>query len=204
MAKRVSASEKLSKMMQFFHCKPDFYTLKELEKRLPKECGIPAMKLMDFLKEAIDDNLIRCEKMGTVNIYWSFPKEQYHSAVCAIERAQSGIEMYGVENAKKRKHMEKLVEQCKESKERMEMKKIHASLKEKIAAQERMQHLSDNCSREAFEHNLAQIAALKQQINKYTDNIFALQGFVSKRMGLSKKDFDRSFDISPDMDYIDE
>lgn len=43
MAKGVSAGEKVSKIMAFFLAKPEIYTLKDLEAKLPKATGLSSM-----------------------------------------------------------------------------------------------------------------------------------------------------------------
>ena len=73
MAKRVSTDEKLEKILEFFRKTSDFYSIKELEKLLPKNCpNVNSMLVPDLLKKLQDENLINVEKMGLSNIYWSF------------------------------------------------------------------------------------------------------------------------------------
>ena len=105
MAKRVSSDEKLENIAKFLRKEMALYTLKDLEKKLPNACGIPSAKVVEFAKRAADENLIRVEKCGSSNIYWSFKNDQYHSHACEIDKALTGIEACQIENENKRKHI---------------------------------------------------------------------------------------------------
>jgi transposase len=71
--KRTTADEKRTLMLQFFQEKKEFYTLKELETLIPKECGIIHQAVKDVLQSLIDDDLVHTDKIGTAVYFWSFP-----------------------------------------------------------------------------------------------------------------------------------
>ena len=71
--KRTTADEKRSLVLNFFHEKKDFYTLKELETFVPKECGISQQVVKDVLQSLVDDGLVHSDKIGTSVYFWSFP-----------------------------------------------------------------------------------------------------------------------------------
>lgn len=43
---------------------------------------------------------------------------------------------------------------------------------------------------------------MKENANKITDDIYALQGHVCSKYGLSKKEFNQNFDVDDTMDYL--
>jgi len=51
------------------------YTLKELEKLLPGVGSINGMQVKDYLQALQDENMIRVEKIGSGNWYWSFKSD---------------------------------------------------------------------------------------------------------------------------------
>jgi len=51
------------------------YTFKELEKSLPAVAGINGMQVKDYLQAIQDECLIRVEKIGSGNWYWSFKSD---------------------------------------------------------------------------------------------------------------------------------
>ena len=71
--KRVTADEKRTRMLNFFHEKREFYTLKELETIIPKECGVIQQAVKDVLQALVDDGLVHSDKIGTSVYFWSFP-----------------------------------------------------------------------------------------------------------------------------------
>ena len=73
--KGVSKDEKRSRTIEYFYEKKEPFIMKELEKDLFKIKGIVAQTIPDIIKELIDDDLIECEKMGIINIYWAFPSK---------------------------------------------------------------------------------------------------------------------------------
>lgn len=53
-----------------------FYNIKELEKSIPKKCGISPMIVKDLVQQMIDeDGVISVEKCGNINIYWCFKNQ---------------------------------------------------------------------------------------------------------------------------------
>lgn len=71
--KRVTADEKRSRMLDYFHEKKEFFTLKELETCVPKDCGIVQQAVKDVLQGLVDDGLVQTDKIGTNVCFWSFP-----------------------------------------------------------------------------------------------------------------------------------
>lgn len=71
--KRVSADEKRSRMLGFFHEKKEFFSLNELEKILPTETGIIMQAVKDVLQDLVDNGLVASEKIGSSIYFWSFP-----------------------------------------------------------------------------------------------------------------------------------
>eukprot|EP00729_Bicosta_minor_P014323 gene14323-14194_t len=77
--KGVSAEEKKTRTLDFFHETKTFFQLKEVEKRVSKEKGITSMAIKDVVDELISDGLVHVEKIGTSNYYWSYPSEAVHN-----------------------------------------------------------------------------------------------------------------------------
>lgn len=203
MAKRVSSDEKITKIVNFFKSKPDFYCIKELEKKIPKECGISSMQLADFLKAVVDENLVNCEKCGGSNMYWAFQNQERHFRSCEIEKTQLGIESYSQENRRKRRHLAGIEQERQSSPERDALLAEYARLKERVAEIEKLRWQLENCSMAEYCRLEAEAAAIKEGINKTTDDIYTLQGYVCGKFNFDKKDFNSNFEVKEDMDYVD-
>lgn len=73
--KKLTADEKKTLLVKFFNDKKEFFSLKELEKVVPKEVGINEKQVKDILQQVLDDGLVDTEKIGTIVVYWSFPNK---------------------------------------------------------------------------------------------------------------------------------
>ncbi|KAI4291662.1 hypothetical protein PAPHI01_0936 [Pancytospora philotis] len=204
MAKRgVSAEEKLRRLVNFFTSKPDVYNIKELESKIPKACEVSSMIVPDLVKEAVDENLIRSDKLGNARVYWLFEKEAEHFYTCEIEKLEMAIQGYGEEIAKKEAHLARLEKMVEKSEGRDELMAVYDELRQRAEAAERNRWLSENCSYAQYEQMGQESSAAKATINKATDDIFTLKAYVCGKFGLDKKDFDRSFDLKESMDYVE-
>lgn len=72
----VSLAEKKARILKFFQEEHTVYNMKELEKLIPKRCGISSMIVKELVQNMIDeDGLISVEKCGNINVYWSFQNQ---------------------------------------------------------------------------------------------------------------------------------
>ncbi|KZV73308.1 meiotic nuclear division protein 1 [Peniophora sp. CONT] len=76
MGKGLSFDEKRIKLVELFHETKDFYQLKELEKLAQKMKGITSNTVKDVVEACEQDNLIRKDKVGSSNFFWSFPSQR--------------------------------------------------------------------------------------------------------------------------------
>ncbi|GAV56267.1 hypothetical protein ZYGR_0BB00440 [Zygosaccharomyces rouxii] len=72
----VTLEEKKSRILNFFQEDFSFYNMKELEKLIPKKCGISSMLVKDLVQQMIDeDGIVSVEKCGNINVYWCFKNQ---------------------------------------------------------------------------------------------------------------------------------
>ncbi|KAJ4347468.1 hypothetical protein N0V95_005389 [Ascochyta clinopodiicola] len=81
-------TQKQSTILTWFHKTALAYSIKDLEKLLPSVASINGMAVKDYLQALQDDGLIRTEKIGSGNWYWSFPSEARKARIDALARAQ--------------------------------------------------------------------------------------------------------------------
>lgn len=204
MVKRVSTDEKVERILAFFKNTSDIYTIKELEKRLPKECGISAMLVTDLIKKMCDEDIISMEKCGSMNFYWCFPMQKQHAAACEIEKLSAAIEEYKVENSKKKAQLEKMQELKKDTPERRAISEKYEMLKKKMEEIEREKKQIEECPIDEYRKFVDDIGEMSKIINKTTDDIFSLQSYVCKKFCMDRKDFNRNFGIDDEMDYFED
>lgn len=203
MAKRVSTDEKLDKIVNFFTKTPEVYNIKDLEKKITKECGISGMILPDLLKRLQDDNLISVEKCGASNVYWRFKYQMHHMYTCETEKAALTAEGFREENDKKRKQAEKLQAMRQEGSESTVLLDEYTRLKSRVDEIEEENKRNAECSVEEYNRLKKEGENMKKRTNQLTDAIFNLQSYVCSKHGISKREFNKNFGVDDDLDYIE-
>lgn len=201
MVKRVSTDEKLTKIINFFKSTSTFYSIKELEKKLPKECGISSMMVPDLIKKLLDENMICMEKCGSSNVYWCFQHQAHHHYSSETEKAVLAIDTFKEENKKKRAYLERIRQNKETTPERNVLLEKYNSLREQVAVIEERKKQSEECPVEEYRRLEREIEEMKMHVNRQVDNIYTLQQFVTSRFEISKKEFNLSFGVEEDMDY---
>ncbi|KAK5583575.1 hypothetical protein RB653_005172 [Dictyostelium firmibasis] len=200
--KGMSPEEKKEKLKEFFHSNPTIYSAKEVEPEASKYTGMTQIQCKETLQMLIDDGVVNTDKMGSSNYYWSFPSFEFDSK------------------------KDKIVEQSKllgETKERIqsETKKIEQLKTERVESEtrtknlEKLQTLKDD--NKSFKEELLlyadssliddkkrDIKIAIAAVNRYTDNISSLRQFCDSKYNIRPSDFDTSFGIKSDMDYLEE
>src|SRR5450432_1852436 len=73
--KSVPAEVKQAKAVEWFRQSLAAHSFKDLEKAIPTVVSINRMQVKDFIQALTDEGLIRVEKIGGGNWYWSFPSD---------------------------------------------------------------------------------------------------------------------------------
>lgn len=82
-------AQKQATILSWFHKTALAYSIKDLEKMLPSVASINGMAVKDYLQALQDDSLIRAEKIGSGNWYWSFPSEAKKAKETLLAKAQA-------------------------------------------------------------------------------------------------------------------
>lgn len=69
----------------------EFYNIKEIESTVAKRTGINSMQIKLVLKALTDSSLVRSEKIGSGNYYWSFPSDSKVAAQAQVEKLQKAV-----------------------------------------------------------------------------------------------------------------
>ncbi|KAI9593708.1 meiotic nuclear division protein 1 [Syncephalis fuscata] len=198
----VSAEEKRQRMQDYFHETSDVLQLKELEKILPKAKGIVAQSVKDVLQELVNDSLVHCEKIGTSNYYWSFPSEGFR----AREQKLDDLKTEQARLSEKKLELDAAINEANQHRVSSDHRdQLLASLAEaevqNKAYLEELQQFKDNDPEIiATKRQAADIS--KQAANRWTDNIFALQSYCSRKFNIEQRDLRKHFNIPDDFDNV--
>ena len=111
-SRRVPCSSSLFSLASYNIQFRDVFVLKDIEKLSVKK-GIVAQTVKDVLQSLIDDDLVRSEKIGISNYFWSFPSE----ASVRIESELSKVETDVQEVTARRAEVEDQIQRARIGKE---------------------------------------------------------------------------------------
>ncbi|EME80476.1 uncharacterized protein MYCFIDRAFT_166800 [Pseudocercospora fijiensis CIRAD86] len=68
------------------------FSLKDLEKELPKVAGVSSIQVKDYIQALQDDSKISCEKIGSGNWFFSFPSQARREADSSLKKVRGDHE----------------------------------------------------------------------------------------------------------------
>ncbi|KAJ5287846.1 GAJ protein [Penicillium angulare] len=92
MPPKLSKADKQTLIVTHLQTTGTCYTLKDLEKILPSVASINSIQVKEFIQALTDENLIRVEKIGSGNWYWSFGSDAKLEREHQLNRVQTEVE----------------------------------------------------------------------------------------------------------------
>uniref|UniRef100_A0A7S2XYC3 Meiotic nuclear division protein 1 homolog n=1 Tax=Fibrocapsa japonica TaxID=94617 RepID=A0A7S2XYC3_9STRA len=200
--KGLSLEEKRQRILGIYHSSGEVYNLKEIEK-IASKAGVVLQTIKDVNQSLIDDHLVDADKIGSANFFWSFPSKVYVVKKTKIESLQKQIEDSKRQlNAAQDKVADLENAGRQDSNTRREgLAKLDQERKRGSELDERLQCLKENDPEELLRlKNLQE--EIKEHVNRWTDNIWAVKSWCVKKKGMPSKDVDRYMQLPQDFDYI--
>ena len=179
--------------------------MQDIEKLASKR-GVVSQSVKDVLQSLVDDDLVNQDKIGISNFFWSFPsaasvrleseRTKLLQKLAILEEEEDGVraniakDMPGKEDCKERDEMEQKIEKITESlqNKKRELESFSANDPSRFESLKKMKVTS------------------KDGANRWTDNIFTIQGWMKKTfqgMGKQIDDFLSQQGVPKEMDYIE-
>ncbi|KAF9922707.1 Meiotic nuclear division protein 1 [Linnemannia zychae] len=200
--KGVSAAEKRTRLLDYFHETLTFHKLQELEKAVPKEKGIVQQAVKDVLQSLVDDGLVTVEKIGTSNFYWSFPSAAQQAKNAQLQKLEAELAQIEAVNAELERKIQEAAGSRQDSAQRQEMLgQLREAEELDTQYQKELKQYSDNDPNliEA-QKRYSQIA--KDAANRWTENIFTFQSYCVDKFNVDRQEFNRNFNIPEDLDTL--
>lgn len=204
MARRgLSFDEKRLRLKQLFLETKGVFTLKEIVKLASKEKGIVAQSVEEVLKSLVDDGEVQTDKIGTSNYFWCFPSQELvlrRNKAEALRRELATQQARFDELTREHADLVRTRPQGSESRAKLlaelhELRDAHARLADELA--------------QWAENDPELVAALgrdarraRDAANRWTDNVFMIRQHCEARFGMAQSDFNQSFDVPADLDYV--
>ena len=202
MAKGLSLEEKRTKALEYFHDTKGVYLLKELEKVLPKLKGITAMTVKEVITSLVDDNLVTMEKIGTSNYFWSFPSHAQLMRQQKIDRLQMENDDLLTRVGTQESELEEL-QSSRQDPNRPQLIEQYELLKASLLEMEEQLAEYKDFNPEILQFKKDAIIVAKEAANRWTDNVFTMQGHLTRQHALTVAEFNQMFDITDKFDNIE-
>lgn len=195
----MSQEQKRNAMLEWFYQKKEFFVLKDIEKIVPKETGMPGQTVQDILKSLVNDNLVDTEKIGTSTFYWAFPSKAKHIKKQELDRLKIRLE----EENKRLKSLREKIIAAKVGREDTEKRqKLLQSLQVMRADEERLtleiQKYKDS-DPEALEKMKNEIKAAEEAKERWNDNITQIRSWCVNKFGVDENALNKQFEIPADL-----
>eukprot|EP00186_Timspurckia_oligopyrenoides_P001901 CAMPEP_0182447140 /NCGR_PEP_ID=MMETSP1172-20130603/11968_1 /TAXON_ID=708627 /ORGANISM="Timspurckia oligopyrenoides, Strain CCMP3278" /LENGTH=192 /DNA_ID=CAMNT_0024643457 /DNA_START=55 /DNA_END=633 /DNA_ORIENTATION=- len=180
-----------------------FFTLKELEKIAPKKKGIIFQSVKEVVQSLVDDDLIGTDKCGVQTVYWCLPSDNVQKKRARIRTLEKSIENKNqmIANAKEENAALQKGRESSETRDQL-LRKLSELTKTRKELEEKLSRFAE-CDTDLANAMKDGTTVAVEAANRWTDNIFTLKSWTCNTFGLSPKDFEESFCIPAELDYIE-
>jgi hypothetical protein len=196
--KSLPPAAKQALIVQWIQKSGTAHTLKDLEKVLPSVASINGMQVKEYIQAVTDDNLIRVEKIGSGNWYWSFLSDEKiteeqalekalaekEKAAATVEELQQKVDEAGAE---REDNDDDMLMEVGSDRKTMTLK--HAELsKELDRLRVELAAYSENDPVEV-EKRKGEVDKSKLDVEKFTEQIQEMESWFKKQTGGDKEQF---------------
>eukprot|EP01125_Pyxidicula_operculata_P012212 TRINITY_DN39_c0_g1_i1.p1 TRINITY_DN39_c0_g1~~TRINITY_DN39_c0_g1_i1.p1 ORF type:complete len:203 (+),score=60.38 TRINITY_DN39_c0_g1_i1:14-622(+) len=202
MTKKMGKEEKRAIILDIFKSTKEPYTLPEIE-TLANKKGVVKQTIKEIVVELANDGDIKQDKIGATTVYWCFPSEETNKKKRKLEKCKVDIEQ-----AKK-----KIKTLQSQQQELRKERPISDTRNENIELLSKLKEENVNMKAELISLggvDPALIDAMREDIkvatnaaNRWTDNIFTIKGWATKKYNMDSKTFDKNFGIPEEFDYVE-
>lgn len=143
--------------------------------------------IKDVNQSLVDDFLVQSDKIGSANFFWSFPSKAYQDQVTLRDQLQGNIKQSS-ESIAQMKSQIATIQQNRNSKDRgANMTKLEALRAQEATLNNSLELLKCN-DPEEIKRVKKQLQYNLEQANRWTDSVWTIKSFLTKKKGMSGKD----------------
>lgn len=206
--KTYTIEEKAVILKDIFSLNHEVYSIKELEKMVPKKSNgvINSMQMKEVLDYCINENMVSCEKCGISNVYYCFPMLQKRQDKNLLLKQKNSLKVLEKEIAEVEEEYENIVntkqQWITDNETLNKLKNEEAEIENEV---QKLQTKLDACDTTAIQNNMIE---LKTQSNSLRDNIYSLTSFIKDKMNfhhLSDTHFLNSIEVTdPEIEILND
>lgn len=159
--------------------------------------------IKDINQSLVDDFMVSSDKIGSANFFWSFPSKAYQDQI-NIRDNFTGTK------AQLEQNIHNLNEQIVSSKRQRcdpdrdgKLSRLDEMKQQESSLNSQLEQLKYN-DPEEIKKILKQADINREASNRWTDNIWTIKTFLTKKKGLPSKEADKFLKIDSSFDYINE
>ncbi|MBW0532195.1 hypothetical protein O181_071910 [Austropuccinia psidii MF-1] len=199
---RVSAEEKRTRTLEFFHESNSFFILKDLIRLIPKAKGVVSQSVEDIVKELVDDGLVQTEKIGTINVYWSFPSQSSKTISKAIDALSAEYNAVNETTEEIKANLESAAKDRQANVEREDNLKEIQVLRQNIAEMKAQLKKYNNCDPHNQEEKAKLCSLYKTGAEIWTENLSILMSYCRDNYRIDRHGFCAQFDLPINFEEI--
>ncbi|CCW62537.1 unnamed protein product [Phytomonas sp. EM1] len=223
--KGLSAEEKVEKVAGWFESHPEPYTLKELQSLIPKSTGVIYQSIEECVEILVAENRLHQEKIGVQTLVWKFPLtelQKQHALAMELKTVKNSktpaarLATMSVAALQARRRilgenltrlnaaiLQRQGEVGSPTESKSEMQQLETLTRRRARLRTELQQLA------AFDPGVmdklhAAITIAVEAANRWTENFFLLENYITSRMGQSSKELRALLCIPSEFDYIDD
>lgn len=198
---KMKSDQKKTILLDIIRGSKSFFKLPELE-ALGSKKGIVTNTIKDMVQQLVDDGLVTCEKVGTSNLYWSFASGEVQRKKIRCKELGEECRRMSEDICKKKKHVENERASKNYTDERRELEARLSELTRIDEEQRRELAEFEETDPAVYDKLVSDRKEAVDECNKIIDNIFIVQDYVCNKFGMEKAEFNSSFGIPQDLDYV--
>lgn len=197
----LSVDDKRRVILKIYHDLKQPFNLKEIE-HYGSKLGVVQQSIKEINQSLCDDSLVCSDKIGSANFFWSFPskvmndKTQEKAKLEALSnQLNQGIKDY----SSLKKQLEETRVQSAEREEKLDRLDRLGQEEKMLDAQLESLKMNDP---EQIKVIQMQAVANFHSANRWTDNVWAVKKYLTKKRGMSGKEVDKTLGIDASFDYL--
>jgi len=197
----LSVEDKRRVILKIYHDQKQPFNLKEIEHYGSKQ-GVVQQTIKDINQSLCDDSLVCSDKIGAANFFWSFPSKVMNDKTQEKAKLEAQSSM-----------LNRSISEYNTLKQQLQVARVPSSSRaEKLARLDRLQQEDKTLDAkldslkmndpEQIKDIQKQAVANFHSANRWTDNVWAIKKYLTKKRGMSGKEVDKQLGIDSSFDYI--
>eukprot|EP01038_Epipyxis_sp_PR26KG_P011214 gene11214-15047_t len=198
--KGLSVEDKRRVILGIYHDKKEPLNLKEIE-NLASRLGVVQQTVKEVNQSLIDDFMVQTDKIGAANFFWSFPSKSFNDQLQQKARLDSSTN----QTAGSIHEMQNEILQAKQTRNNQQrqskLTQLQTLKEEEVRLDKEIEIHKNNDPEEIAKIHVLQKSAM-DSANRWTDNIFIVKKYLTKKAGMSGKDAGKLLGMDDSFDYL--